>query len=935
MLCYGSETDKSSPVRQFPILEVSHSSNDGKTVHIQLSGATLDFQASSKSEAKAIVAKIQESKSLAAPATTTPPATAAIPTQQAAIPEQQQPQEQHVPAPPPPPPQPPVVPPVVHHEPEPAPTTTTTEPEPEPEPACEPRWAIVLYDFTAEGPEEISTKEEDQVLVVDYVSSDEWWSIEYQDGRAGIVPATYVQFQEEYEADLAREEEQRRKQQEQEAEKQRREAEAAAARQRRIEEEQRQREEKARKDEEERQRRQQEEQQRQKEQEARRQAAAAAAAVTAKSSPSVGAASPRRSQIPAPPPPVNKAPANRSIPTPPVNKAKQPQDPGKPDPSKVRIWTDRTGAFKVEAQFLTYHNEKIRLHKVNGVKIDVPVQKMCLEDLRYIEQQTGKKLVEDGTDDVPLAHLANSSNSRNAPGSKPQWDWFDYFMKANIPMHNSLRYASAFQAEGLGEHDLDNLTHRKMKSLGMSETHVQRLQRFIETGVVEPASDEETPSSKRKMKKSVSFGAISVIDDSDNESLGGYGVGNRQHQIDEDERLARQLQEEYNAQAQQTQQGSPSVRGVGLQRRGTGRPTPSTSAPRDVNTDIMDKIKSQLSSQPLTPTPAQPSQSSPATATQPPPPPPPPPPAAAAPAAAPLQPTPVARQQTGFADDAWAPRASGSPNVSNAQPDAMAQTKAAWSAPPPPPPPAAPPAQNQVQVQAAPMQNPNLTGIQQQQPLQQSPQQPPVPLPPRQRPTPPAPQNNKVDPQMLSQWTSPSQQSQSQPQIQQQPPQVQQMVAQFNAANPPPQQPQQQPALPPRSPMNQFMQSPTTTTQANMGMMQQQQPPLPPRSPMNQFNTTAQPQFMQQTGSPSHFVQQQPFMQQQQQQQPPVMQQPPMSSVPVNSVLPPALVPMNTGMQQPALQPQPTGNGASWAAASKYTLLKGSMMMKYLTSCCT
>lgn len=925
MLCYGSETDKSSPVRQFPILEVSQSTNDGKTVHIQLSNATLDFQASSKSEAKAIVAKIQESKSLAAPTTTS---TAAIPVAPpppppVALPEQQQQQQQHVPAPPPAPPAPPVA----HHEPVSATTTAEPEPEHEPEPACEPRWAIVLYDFTAEGPEEISTKEEDQVLVVDYVSSDEWWSIEYQDGRSGIVPATYVQFQEDYEADLAREEEQRRKQQEQEAEKQRREAEAAAARQRRLEEEQRQREENARKAEEERQRRQQEEEQRQKEQEARRQAAAAAAAVSASTSKpsSVGAASPRRSQIPAPPPPVNRSPANRAsqpIPTPTspaVNKAKQPQDPGKPDHSKVRIWTDRTGAFKVEAQFLTYHNEKIRLHKVNGVKIDVPVQKMCLEDLRYIEQQTGKKLVEDGTDDVPLAHLAN--NNRNAPGSKPQWDWFDYFMKANIPMHNSLRYASAFQSEGLGEHDLDNLTHRKMKSLGMSETHVQRLQRFIETGVVEPASDEETPSSKRKMKKSVSFGAISVIDDSDNESVGGYGMVNRQHQIDEDERIARQLQEEYNAQAQQSQQGSPSIRGVGLQRRGTGRPTPSTSAPRDVNTDIMDKIKSQLSSQPLTPTPAQPSSPATATTTSHPPPPPPPPPAAAA-ANAPLQPTPVARQQTGFADDAWAPRASGSPNVSNSQPDAMTQTKAAWFAPPPPPP---PPVSSQNQAHFAPMQNPNLTGIQQQQPLQQSPQQPPVSLPPRQRPTPPAPQNNKVDPQMLSQWTSPNQQSQQQPQPQMQ---VQQMVAQFNTGNPPAPQQQQQPALPPRSPMNQFIQSPATTAQANMGMMQQQQqPPLPPRSPMNQFNATTQPQFMQNTGSPSQFVQQQPFIQQQQQ-QPPVMQQAPMSSVPVNSVLPPALVPMNTGMQQPALQPQPTGTGASWAAASKYfTFIQGRMMM--------
>ncbi|OAD76789.1 hypothetical protein PHYBLDRAFT_95683, partial [Phycomyces blakesleeanus NRRL 1555(-)] len=59
---------------------------------------------------------------------------------------------------------------------------------------------------------------------------------------------------------------------------------------------------------------------------------------------------------------------------------------------KVRTWTDRTGAFKVEAQYLAIHAGKIRLHKINGVKIDVPVQKMCAEDLYFIESETGMKL---------------------------------------------------------------------------------------------------------------------------------------------------------------------------------------------------------------------------------------------------------------------------------------------------------------------------------------------------------------------------------------------------------------------------------------------------------------------------------------------------------------------------------------------------------------
>ncbi|KAI9498459.1 hypothetical protein BDB00DRAFT_449648 [Zychaea mexicana] len=898
MLCYGSETDKASPVRQFAISDVGNSAHDGKNIHIEISDATrstLDFQASSKSEAKAIISKIDESKSLAISSANAAPAAA-----------------HQTPAPAPAP----VAAPVVHE----------PEPKAEPaEPACEPRWSIALYDFTAEGPEEISIKENDQVLAVDYVSSEDWWTVEYQDGRSGIVPATYVQFQEDYEAEMEQNNAMQRQQEEEQVERQRREAEAAAARQRRLEEEEarrrREQEERARREEVERRRRQEEEVKR-KEQE--RKAAAAASA------PLGGGASPRRSQIPAPPPP-NKPPAGKAMPSAqavksiplPNNRSlperpKQAQDPGKPDPIKVRTWTDRSGAFRVEAQFLGCHGDKIRLHKLNGVKIDVPIQKMCMEDLRYIEQETGQRLFEDSGDDIPLAHFAKDGRSSNS--GKQNWSWYDYFMRANIPMNNSLRYASTFQAEGLGKGDLENLTHRKMKSLGMSESHVQRLQRFIETNVPEPASDEESMSHpplqqqqqqfKKKGKKSVSFGATSVIDDSEDESTAWAEAvaasRNAQSQIEEDERLARQLQEQFNS-----QQESPVLnRGGnsgGLQRRGTGRPTPSNVAPRGVNTAMMDKIKTQLSSTPLQPTPAASSSTPPATQ--------------APPATPPRDPVvsippvngPIATQSTGFADDAWAPRATSSPNKSSAVVntsiapppvgDAMAQTKAAWSAPPPPPPPPAPPApamQQQQQQQQQPMMAQNHVPA-------PPPSQPPVPLPPRQRPTPPTPQqNNKVDVQMLSQWTSPAggnHQQQQQPPVQSQPSHVQQMAMQFG--NQQQQHPQQQaPPPPPRSPMNQFVsQAAPPPPPAQSQFMQtpaQQNPAFAAHSPVqqNQFIPQQAPQQQQQAPMMMH-QQQQPNM---------------LTNVPINAALPQPLVPTATGMSNQSSQ---SGEGRTWANASK------------------
>src|SRR6266516_7421507 len=72
-----------------------------------------------------------------------------------------------------------------------------------------------------------------------------------------------------------------------------------------------------------------------------------------------------------------------------------------PDPTKVRTWTDRSGSFRVEAQFIGLTDGKIHLHKQNGIKIAVPTSKMAVEDLEYVEKVTGVSL----DDDKPLENI--------------------------------------------------------------------------------------------------------------------------------------------------------------------------------------------------------------------------------------------------------------------------------------------------------------------------------------------------------------------------------------------------------------------------------------------------------------------------------------------------------------------------------------------------
>ncbi|SCU93755.1 LADA_0G04742g1_1 [Lachancea dasiensis] len=63
-----------------------------------------------------------------------------------------------------------------------------------------------------------------------------------------------------------------------------------------------------------------------------------------------------------------------------------------PDSKKTRVWVDRSGTFKVEAEFIGCVEGKIHLHKANGVKIAVAADKLCTEDLERVEQMTGTSL---------------------------------------------------------------------------------------------------------------------------------------------------------------------------------------------------------------------------------------------------------------------------------------------------------------------------------------------------------------------------------------------------------------------------------------------------------------------------------------------------------------------------------------------------------------
>lgn len=133
------------------------------------------------------------------------------------------------------------------------------------------KWALALYNFTPEGKEETYLHENEKVIVIKDDNAD-WWTVQHTDGTLGIVPATYLQLQGKNEEEKKKLEEFNRMKELEEKEKERK---AEAERRRKLQEEAKQLE-------------------------IKKQQQQLAPPVVP--SPQLG--SPRRSQIPAPPPPT-------------------------------------------------------------------------------------------------------------------------------------------------------------------------------------------------------------------------------------------------------------------------------------------------------------------------------------------------------------------------------------------------------------------------------------------------------------------------------------------------------------------------------------------------------------------------------------------------------------------------------------------------------
>src|SRR5690349_10145525 len=102
---------------------------------------------------------------------------------------------------------------------------------------------------------------------------------------------------------------------------------------------------------------------------------------------------------------------------------------------------------------------------MNGVKIAVPVQKMSVEDLEYVERITGVSLDED----KPLSDIKKKQQRTKESGpsggagatiersQKPEYDWFQFFLSCDVAVGLCERYAQAFVKDSMDESVLPDI----------------------------------------------------------------------------------------------------------------------------------------------------------------------------------------------------------------------------------------------------------------------------------------------------------------------------------------------------------------------------------------------------------------------------------------------------------------------------------------------
>ncbi|KXN70042.1 hypothetical protein CONCODRAFT_7435 [Conidiobolus coronatus NRRL 28638] len=215
--------------------------------------------------------------------------------------------------------------------------------------------------------------------------------------------------------------------------------------------------------------------------------------------------------------PISPEPIETPEPAAPLKSTQHQEEDEEEGFGEVREWTDASGSYRVEAKFIGFQNGKIHLHKTNGVKIAVPLEKMSEQDVQIVSNYVGEDL-------TPTLQKSKDETKKLS-------EWSKFLKGFGIDDEHRKSYSKELVEKNIDTGLIAHLNKDELIELGFLEGDALRiLKANSKKSTQKQEAPKEEPRKVPKPKRSVTFGENTT-----------HEVENY---IDDDEKLARQLQHE-------------------------------------------------------------------------------------------------------------------------------------------------------------------------------------------------------------------------------------------------------------------------------------------------------------------------------------------------------------------------------------------------------
>lgn len=179
------------------------------------------------------------------------------------------------------------------------------------------------------------------------------------------------------------------------------------------------------------------------------------------------------------------------------------------DKKRTRLWTDRSGEHKVEAQYLGMVDGLVQLQKTLGAKLLLAPKKLSLLDLEYLKDQgadlggylekrraraqlkekRNKDWLKHKLKELPKAPL-KSALKKPKTEPKTELNWIDFFHACRVGSTNASLYASFFDRVSMDQ--LPQMDAARLRKLHVKEKDILKILSVIEERYPEARSKPET-----------------------------------------------------------------------------------------------------------------------------------------------------------------------------------------------------------------------------------------------------------------------------------------------------------------------------------------------------------------------------------------------------------------------------------------------------------